>query len=170
LLQGGNKVLIETLHTVSPIQQKLPSMLQTKFCSQCGDRRKGMGQSLIGFATYCRPCKKRMRLARFARAAILIGLAAGSFFAGRATTPRPTFQFIGQPIEPGDRAAGEIDEGAAMEAAATAEAQTTAAQEEVLTPCGAPTKAGRPCRRKVRGSGYCWQHKDNFKGKTNASP
>jgi hypothetical protein len=26
--------------------------------------------------------------------------------------------------------------------------------------CGAPTKSGRPCRRKVKDGGYCWQHRD----------
>lgn len=25
--------------------------------------------------------------------------------------------------------------------------------------CGAPTKDGTPCKRKVKGGGYCWQHK-----------
>ena len=25
--------------------------------------------------------------------------------------------------------------------------------------CGAPTKDGTPCKRKVSGGGYCWQHK-----------
>lgn len=27
------------------------------------------------------------------------------------------------------------------------------------TYCGAPTKDGTPCKRKVSGGGYCWQHK-----------
>ncbi|KGN70145.1 hypothetical protein [Porphyromonas sp. COT-239 OH1446] len=25
--------------------------------------------------------------------------------------------------------------------------------------CGAPTKKGGACRRRVRGGGYCWQHR-----------
>lgn len=32
--------------------------------------------------------------------------------------------------------------------------------EEVTHLCGAPTKSGHPCRRKVKGTtGYCWQHR-----------
>ncbi|MBX7218634.1 MAG: hypothetical protein K1Y36_01695 [Blastocatellia bacterium] len=32
--------------------------------------------------------------------------------------------------------------------------------EEPFHLCGAPTKSGHPCRRKVRGTtGLCWQHK-----------
>lgn len=32
------------------------------------------------------------------------------------------------------------------------------APEEPLSVCGAPTKKGTPCSRKVRGGGRCWQH------------
>ncbi|HWO00750.1 MAG TPA: DUF5763 domain-containing protein [Blastocatellia bacterium] len=26
--------------------------------------------------------------------------------------------------------------------------------------CGALTKSGRPCQRRVKDGGYCWQHRD----------
>ena len=31
--------------------------------------------------------------------------------------------------------------------------------EETVAFCGAPTKKGTPCSRRVRGGGRCWQHK-----------
>jgi len=30
--------------------------------------------------------------------------------------------------------------------------------EETVYFCGAPTKKGTPCSRRVRGGGRCWQH------------
>ncbi|HKG98652.1 MAG TPA: hypothetical protein VKA97_12595, partial [Pyrinomonadaceae bacterium] len=41
--------------------------------------------------------------------------------------------------------------------------QAAASSTAVEMVCGAPTKSGRPCRRKVKGGGYCWQHRDKFK-------
>jgi hypothetical protein len=29
--------------------------------------------------------------------------------------------------------------------------------------CGAPTKSGKPCRRRVKGGGRCWQHRGQAK-------
>jgi hypothetical protein len=169
LLQSGNKILIKTLHIVSPIQRELQPMLHAKFCSQCGEKIKGRWPSPFNFTPLCAACKKQMRLARFGLAAILISLVAGSFLAGRASSPRPAFQFIGQPIELQkalDPLTEKTDETSADGAQAFPESQEVASQEEALTSCGAITKAGRPCRRKIRGSGHCWQHKDNFKGQT----
>jgi hypothetical protein len=172
LLQGGNNILITTLHIVSPHHKELQPMLQPKFCSQCGEKIKGRRPGLFLFAPFCAPCKKQARLARFGLAAILISLAAGSFLAGRASTPRPAFQFIGQPIElpnAGERAPDTPYATSSDGAQPSPERQASAAPDEALSLCGATTKAGRPCRRKVRGSGYCWQHKDNFKAQAKAS-
>jgi len=35
----------------------------------------------------------------------------------------------------------------------------TVKSEELVYICGAPTKKGTPCSRRVRGGGRCWQHK-----------
>jgi hypothetical protein len=172
LLQGGNKILIKALHIVSPHHKELQPMLQPKFCSQCGEKLKGRRLSLFLFTPFCAPCKKQTRWVRSGLAAILISLAAGSFLAGRATTPRPAFQFIGQPIElpNADHRAPDKPEASAAEGAqGVPEKQASPSPNEALSLCGATTKAGRPCRRKVRGSGYCWQHKDNFKAQAKAS-
>ena len=37
-------------------------------------------------------------------------------------------------------------------------ASTPASKEETVYFCGAPTKKGTPCSRRVRGGGRCWQH------------
>lgn len=38
-------------------------------------------------------------------------------------------------------------------------AETQTSQEELTYYCGAETKKGTPCSRKVKGGGRCWQHK-----------
>lgn len=51
-------------------------------------------------------------------------------------------------------------------AAATATANTPAAPDKPALTCGAPTKAGHPCKRRVKVPGSCWMHK----GATPATP
>jgi len=157
-------------------------MLYTKFCSQCGEKIKGNRLSLFSLVALCTPCKKQSRFSRFALVMIFISFAVGVFFAGRATTPRQAFQFIGKPIEiqsadnsvPAGTGTAPANSAATSVGKQTTPSETTyperaATATEPLTVCGAPTKSGRPCRRKVRGSGYCWQHKDKFKAKAKAS-
>jgi hypothetical protein len=172
LLQGGKRILNQLLHTVSPSQSKYQPMLQTNYCSQCGEKRKGLRPGFLVFTSFCAPCKRRARPARLARATIFIALAAASFLAGRATRVRPVVQFIGQPIElqsTPDRATVEPAQAPAGGPPAEADKRAAIATDEAPLLCGAPTKAGHPCRRKVRGSGYCWQHKDQFKAKARTS-
>lgn len=38
-------------------------------------------------------------------------------------------------------------------------AETQTSEEELTYYCGAETKKGTPCSRKVKGGGRCWQHK-----------
>ena len=154
-------------------------MLNTKFCSQCGEKIKGNRRSLFGFMAFCAPCKKQTRFARTALIAVFISFTAGIFFAGRATIPRQSFQFIGTPTDlpsAGTSATPANSTSPATRATANTEKQTAPPQktdkeppEEPLAICGAPTASGRPCHRKVRGGGYCWQHKDKFKAQAKAS-
>ncbi|HWP42570.1 MAG TPA: hypothetical protein VNO14_05000 [Blastocatellia bacterium] len=83
---------------------------------------------------------------------LLAGLAifaACGFLAGRYLAPTETLYLIGTPVD--------------LQSAASYEpARETVAPDasQPQTMCGAPTKSGKPCRRKVRGGGYCWQHRD----------
>jgi hypothetical protein len=139
-------------------------MFPTKFCPQCGEKIKQPRLSSFAFTVFCSGCKKQARFTRFVPVAMVISLTIGSFLIGRLTTPRQQFQFIGVPIDlqnvPGPTA-GDPAQASANTAGASAMEQTTSSSAEAR--CGAPTKAGRPCRRKVRGGGACYQHDDNFK-------
>ncbi len=147
-------------------------MFPTKFCSLCGEKIKPNRLGAFSFTAFCRSCKKQARYTRFALAAIFISLLVGGFFVGRATTPRQPFTFIGEPLDlqmaPNSQASEPTDAPAKNHEASTVK-PTPSSEDEALAMCGAPTKAGRPCRRKVRDSGYCYQHKDKFKAPTNAT-
>lgn len=94
--------------------------------------------------------------------ASLVLLVSLAFAIGRYSGPR-TVYLIGTPLEP--IATAEPDAGAAVNA--TRENQPTSSTDETVRICGAPTKTGKPCQRKVKGGGYCYQHRDKY-GQKNA--
>jgi hypothetical protein len=80
---------------------------------------------------------------------------------GRYAAPRQPFYLLGTPIDP------VTDGNKRREANAQANANKSGqppapSTDAAVKPCGAPTKSGRPCRRKVVGGGYCWQHRDRY--------
>lgn len=86
--------------------------------------------------------------------------------------PHQSFQVVGTPIElqsSNNSAAPKTVTSPVNSATSKTEKQTATSQktyaeapEEPPGICGAPTASGRLCQRKVRGGGYCWQHKDKF--------
>ena len=97
---------------------------------------------------------------------------------GRYNAPRRPFPLLGTPIDP------IANSNKARETNAQANANNSKADNsnanksparpelwtaEVVKLCGAPTKSGRPCRRKVVGGGYCWQHRDKYGSKKPAA-
>jgi hypothetical protein len=78
--------------------------------------------------------------------------AAAGFLLGRHVAPRETFYLLGSPI---DRDSGK--DGLPPSENKLLKEHDRAVPPE--TQCGARTKSGRPCRRKVRGGGHCWQHR-----------
>jgi hypothetical protein len=73
------------------------------------------------------------------------------------TTPRTASTPAAQPLlGPTSRPAN-----AHLETAPPSQAQTPPkpAENEVLSICGAPTRSGAPCQRKVKGGGRCYQHR-----------
>lgn len=144
-------------------------MPSEKFCHLCGEKVIVASRRLPFRRTRCPACKRKVgRGALLPVLLFALALAAG-FVAGRATSPRRGLYFIGVPADPltGQRlpaeetAAGQsIDHlKADTERKPAALAEGSESEEARGTLCGAPTKRGRPCRRRVRGGGYCWQHK-----------
>ena len=90
-----------------------------------------------------------------------------AFALGRYGTPPRTVYLIGTPIEP--IAAAEPSAVSAVNPSSTAhDTQTINSADDSVAICGAPTKSGKPCQRKVKGGGYCYQHRDKY-GQKNAN-
>ena len=95
---------------------------------------------------------------RFFKVASLLLVVFVAFVSGRYFAPQRTVYLIGTPMEP----------LATAEANAPSETAAANSADEIVTICGAPTKSGKPCQRKVKGGGYCYQHRDKY-GQKNAN-
>jgi len=136
-------------------------MQPAKFCSECGETLKAARSRFAPGRVACERCAPRYRGRRFLQIASLLLLISIAFAIGRYGTPPRTVYLIGTPIEP--IATAEPGAASAANASSAAhETRATDAADAVVTICGAPTKSGRPCQRKVKGGGYCYQHRDKY--------
>jgi hypothetical protein len=90
------------------------------------------------------------------------------FTLGHYTGAREPFYFIGTPVDlTANSVASSPDNNS--DHSSRGNATLTRPEQLVISPsaadtiCGARTKSGKPCRRRVKGGGYCWQHR-NKKG------
>ena len=143
-------------------------MRAAKFCSECGKQLKAGHASVLPIRSFCPHCSPRFRGARFMLIASLALCAAGGYTVGHYTTPRPPFYLIGTPIDLNANRARPSVNHDSVDSPGRREVQA-ANSNTVESVCGAPTKSGRPCKRKVIGGGYCWQHRDKFAPKKAAA-
>lgn len=153
-------------------------MYKPNFCAECGERIARARWRFWNSRRFCAGCARRFRrgqilLPVIAGAALFcLGLAAGR--TGR-NTPPPLIVERGQlsalpaaSAKPAAQAADAGETGADSQAAPRPEPSYgpngTATERptdpnEVVSICGARTQKGTPCKRRVRGTGRCWQHK-----------
>lgn len=146
--------------------------MAARFCSECGERLKAGRFSSLPFRSFCAHCSPRFKRARLLLLAVGILCAMIGFVVGRyGTAPSEPFHLIGTPIESGaTRVAPSSDAKAGR---SSLEPQLPERAERlVISPstvdeiCGARTKSGKPCQRKVKGGGYCWQHRSQKPART----
>ena len=137
--------------------------MAARFCSECGARLKVKQTITLPLRSFCSQCSPRRHLMQLSLIAAAFLLAAIGFAFGRYTSSREPFYFLGTPVDlTANRVRPSIDANRDYSSGATVLQKPT----ELLTSpnaagtlCGAPTKAGRPCKRRVKGHGYCWQHR-----------
>lgn len=148
-------------------------MYKPNFCTECGERIARSRWHLWTSRRFCPGCAPRFRAAR-----IVLPLVAGTAFftlglgAGRAVHPAPPPLIIERrqpptastptaPLPPAPTRAktenAPAPAGPETDAGVAAERPT--ALSETVSICGALTKKGTPCQRRVRGTDRCWQHK-----------
>ena len=155
-------------------------MYRPSFCCDCGESVARARWRVWTSRRFCPSCERRFRRGRFLRPlALAVALAGAGFMLGRLGRPsqppltveRGTLNLV--PLPAGDvrQHADDrrADEGARPEGGAaktepvygpdgTANERPTDPQEVVYI-CGARTKKGAPCQRRVRGPFRCWQHR-----------
>jgi hypothetical protein len=149
-------------------------MYRPNFCAECGAQVVRTRWRLWTSRRFCDSCARRFRRLRIMFPLIACAvLFSFGLIAGRSLrhAPPPLILEQGQksaPLlkaQPRDAAAGKpAGESGAPKAEPAYGPDGTAAErptdpDEVVSVCGARTKKGTPCSRRVRGTGRCWQHK-----------
>ena len=138
-------------------------MPAVRFCSQCGEQLSPTRTAFLPLRAFCRNCKPRFRTSGLILFAAAAACTAIGFAIGHLTSTRERFLYIGTPVE-SSRMRSSADDGA--DHSTQARGSVTQRDQLVISStaaegiCGARTKSGKPCQRKVKGGGYCWQHRD----------
>jgi hypothetical protein len=135
-------------------------MHQANFCSECGGRIVPAKRRLWINPPFCRDCRKRFGKSRWLRVvggSILIG---AGFAVGRYQRPSAPPLIIQRAAQsPLPDVPLVIAAGATLNGAAPVHGTANVSVQEVVYTCGARTKKGTPCQRRVHAPVRCWQHK-----------
>ncbi|HEV2762860.1 MAG TPA: hypothetical protein VGV38_07695 [Pyrinomonadaceae bacterium] len=150
-------------------------MYKPNFCAECGARVERARWRWWTSRRFCAACAPRFRRGRVLRPLVLAcALVASGFAAGRLMRPAPPPLVLNQANGASLPALAPAPERAAPKEPAPkrpepadparygpdgTEGERPTDPEEPVSLCGARTKKGTPCSRRVRGTGRCWQHR-----------
>ena len=148
-------------------------MYKPNFCAECGEPVSRTRWRVWHSRRFCTGCARRFRKAQLVSSLLagvslfLLGLASG-----RATRPQPPPLIIERTQMPPLPVASQTNEQQPeTDLASLAHAtepnygpngtrdERPTDPNEIISICGARTKKGTPCQRRVRGTGRCWQHR-----------
>jgi len=143
------------------------TMYRPNFCADCGEKIFRLKWRVWTSRCFCDPCARRLRQARYRTPLLstLVLLVLGFSF-GRAGRPESPPLLIERPAnshldsEPKVLPNSVSESPAKPEPSAgqaTVESEPKPAPREVYF-CGARTRKGSPCSRRVPGPTRCWQH------------
>ena len=141
-------------------------MYKPNFCAECGSKLLRLRWHLWTSRKFCERCARRLRKARLTQALLVsLALVSAGYVAGRARRPAPPPLIIERrsdsPLndqgEPGKALSPAIIQSGLKPT--EAQPSSPASPGELVYLCGARTKKGTPCSRRVHGPVRCWQHK-----------
>jgi hypothetical protein len=138
-------------------------MYQPNFCSECGAKLLRLQWHFWTSRRFCNPCARRLRKTRlFPTLFATLGLLGAGYVVGRVRRP-PAPPLIIERRADSPLADNDILPGPNTRPSASSGNENTnsssAMVEEPVYLCGARTKKGTPCSRRVHGPVRCWQHK-----------
>ncbi|MDT5158604.1 MAG: hypothetical protein QOC99_205 [Acidobacteriota bacterium] len=154
-------------------------MYRPNFCCECGERIARVRWRAWTSRCFCDSCGRRFRRERFTTPVLLAAALAGAgFLSGRLARPSSPPLILERsrpglvaPLPTPDalRQSDVKREGTATKPESTKPEpaygpdgtanERPTETDEVVYICGARTKKGTPCQRRVRGPGRCWQHR-----------
>jgi hypothetical protein len=157
-------------------------MYRPNFCAECGEAITRLRWRVWTSRRFCAGCEKRFRKSRMMwPVAACVALVASGFCGGRATrhappplviergatnspaplsqTPATTATGKQAPASTDAANADAANAGAPVYGADGTQQERPTEAGEIVSICGARTKRGTPCSRRVRGTGRCWQHR-----------
>jgi hypothetical protein len=146
-------------------------MPAVRFCSECGEQIPTRRGASLPFRSFCRHCSPKFNASRAILFFASLACIAVAFALGQFTSKHEPFYFIGErvPSTSTRLRTNEWKEQTPAENISPPERLVIAPSSD-QTICGAPTKSGKPCQRRVKGGGYCWQHRDKFVNRKAAQP
>ena len=132
-------------------------MYKPNFCAQCGQKVLRLKSHFWTSRRFCDDCARALRRERLLPWMLTVALIAGAgYIAGRARTPAAPPLTI---IRRADSPLTSPEDPGPVKSVSTDKTSTTVSSEEEVYLCGAETKKGTPCSRRVHGPVRCWQHK-----------
>lgn len=138
-------------------------MYRPNFCCECGARILRLRWHFWTSRKFCRECSQRLLKQRLkvplAASIVLFSL---GMIMGRARRPAPPPLIIertaNSPLSDSAIKTKTEENSAGASSSTTSDSQSTI-NEELIYICGARTKKGTPCSRRVHSPVRCWQHK-----------
>ena len=140
-------------------------MYRPNFCSECGAKLLRLHWHFWTSRRFCKQCARRLRKTRLLPTLFAtLGLLGAGYVAGRVQrqTPPPLIieRRADSPLTDNNVSGRSNVRPAAPGSSASDNTNNSPAMvEEVVYLCGARTKKGTPCSRRVHGPVRCWQHK-----------
>jgi hypothetical protein len=141
-------------------------MYKPNFCAECGAKLLRLRWYFWTSRRFCNDCARRLLKARLIPALLAaLALITAGYVVGRARRDAPPPLIINRRSDSllTDGEAGTLTSRAAITKSGAnqneAQESSPVKVEEVIYLCGARTKKGTPCSRRVHGPVRCWQHK-----------
>ncbi|HEV7902555.1 MAG TPA: hypothetical protein VGO96_01840 [Pyrinomonadaceae bacterium] len=157
-------------------------MYRPNFCAECGEAITRLRWRVWTSRRFCEACEKRFRTGRVMWPVVAcVALVASGFIGGRAMrpatpplviergatnspallsqTPKTAGKQPSASVNAANGNAANGNAGAPVYGADGTDGERPTEAGEIVSICGARTKRGTPCSRRVRGTGRCWQHR-----------
>src|SRR5690348_850653 len=154
--------------TKGPHKMSILTSYRPNFCCQCGEKIVRLRWFIWTSRKFCDKCFRRFAKTHWLRPAVsLFTLLLSGVFVGRGCRHAPAPLVIERPVPVAQNPTTNIapDTINHPPGLAASPASRTATNAAITPPaddvyiCGARTKKGTPCSRRVHGPVRCWQHK-----------